>query len=122
MAYREYTDDNGRLHRRHYNGHLFTKPRTSELAPPTPPGDDPITQALAIDKLQALRDRDGEAAYRAWFERTFEQDGHTADDFTWRQILAAALIAIEHPETFECDCNGANRDSCPHCREEAHTW
>lgn len=69
--------------------------------------------------LYELADTLGNPAYKAWWWRSFEQDGHTADDFTWQQILASAQMALEHTETLECSCNGVT-PLCDICRSIAH--
>lgn len=115
MSYREYTTRDGRLVRQHNNGHRFTLQRLVIL--PTQPGDESTFERQAMAALQDLRDRDGETGYKAWFERSFEQDGKTADDFTWQQILAAAQIELEHPS--ECSCFLPDQ-SCAVCRSIAH--
>jgi formate dehydrogenase maturation protein FdhE len=74
-----------------------------------------------MQELYKLADTVGNPAYKAWWERCFEQDGHTADDFTWQQILTAAQIALEHPETLECSCVTPEQSKCcPICQSIAH--
>ena len=100
MSYHEYTDSRGRLHRRHNNGHRFNY--SAAILPLEKTDDSLAWKTKAADLLQKLVDRDGETAYRAWWERTFESGGETINSYSWRQISEAAQLEWDHPA--ECGC------------------
>lgn len=118
MSYREYSTASGGLSHRSHNGHRFT-PDPRDILHPVRPGDGPIFKRYALAALQTLVDDIGEREYKAWWERSFEQDGKTADDFTWQEVMIAAQLALEHPETLECSCNGVTQP-CEVCKSIAH--
>lgn len=64
-------------------------------APVIDPDNTWVLKSKAEQALTDLFVKLGNPAYKAWFERTFEIDGKTADDFTWREIYNAAKIELE---------------------------
>lgn len=59
-------------------------------APYVNPDDGRVFEVRAKKAFAALLEKLGRDAYRFWWEVTFEVDGKTADNFTWRQICEAA--------------------------------
>ena len=112
MTYHEYEDGNGHLRRSRRNGHRRVTGWDLMLLRP---GDEYHFETRARAALVRIEAAQGNLAYRAWFEREFERDGKTVDDFTWREIAQAAQDALEHPS--ECDCIDG---SCRVCVSMAH--
>jgi hypothetical protein len=48
-----------------------------------------VAEGRALALRSDLRDILGETAFRKWWADTFEQDGKTADSFTWKEIVQA---------------------------------
>ena len=114
MASHEYLTRAGNVTRRHHNGIRLGKPKPETVdldalaLKAYENGNSQHWHELAMKAADELVDLIGYEEYHEWAD--------TIEDGSWKHLYELLLAELNRRQQ-DCDCNGANRSSCPVCSQ-----